>query len=335
MSAKEAIEGAYLDVTVREGVFATGAFQLALPKLWDFEVSNREPSADDPMFPLATFAPGAPEALGASHDARVVVHVAFLPRVINGSDWLRGYLSGGKFQLHAIRELPTQNGLMGDAVATAADGRLHRMVTMKDADLLYVVEGSFDPKGTADDPALQEIALMAAIRFKLLEPSGMRFAEAMAEHYLEGILGQVGFTAPASWEADRPGDVPPQGDAIQFKALVGDAVAGNMVAAIGGVASDAETLEMALISKLSEQGVTLGDPEPILEATRGDLAFSAVLRWGEAGGLGATMLCLRGSFQDMPMSVTVLGPSADAQFESWALNRRVFEIMRETITGIG
>lgn len=333
VSPKEAIEGAYLDVTVREGIFAMGAFQIALPKLWDFETSPREPSAEDPMFPLATFTPGTPEALGASHDARVVVHVSFLPRVINGSDWLRGYLSGGGFAVHALRELPTQNGLMGDAVSLAPDGRLHRMVTMKDGDLLYLVDGSLDPKGMPEEPALQEIALMAAIRFKLLEPSGLRFAEAMEEFYLAGQLGQVGFMAPGTWEAVRPGDVPPQGDAIQLKLMIGEAVAGTMVAALGGVASDAITLEEALIGKLAVQGITLGDAEPILEATRGELAFAAWLRRGQANGLSSVLLCLRAVYEDMPVSITVLTPSAEAQFESWAVNRRVFEIVLETISG--
>lgn len=333
VSPKDAIEAAYLDVTVREGIFASGAFQIGLPKLWDWQTSSREPSAEDPMFELATFKPGAPDAMGANHDASVLVHVAFLPRVMNGSDWLRSYMSNGRFDLHAIRELPTQNGLMGDAVASAQDGRLHRLVTVKDADLLYLIDGSLDPMGAASEPALQEIALMAAMRFKLLEPSGLRYAEAMAEHVLDGQLGNLGFIAPASWEAVTPGDVPPQGDAIHLKNLMGEAVAGSLVAVTGGVGSDALTLEETLLGKIAIQGAQLGDAEPILEATRGELAFSAWMRRGQSGGVGATMLCLRADFRGVPSSITVLSPAADAEFASWAVNRRVFEIVLETLTG--
>lgn len=338
VSDKATIEANFLDVTVSEGVFRTGRFKMALPKLWHVKTSGEAeiPSKNTPVVQLAVASPGTTDALGAEIDATVVVWAVLLPRVMNGSDWLRRWSVTQGYEIAAIRELPTPNGVMGDAVMISKKtGRLHRMVTMKDADVIYLVDGSVDPKGAPEDPALQEIALMAVIRFKLLESSGVFYAEPMQEQVLKGDMAQAALLLPQSWEQQPDG--PAIGDSVErvFMHRIGDLVTGTMLVTLQddqqGFEKDAAALEEGHVARLATQGIQMGEATMLLEGKRKASSFSAWLRRGTAAnGQAMTLLCMRAQASDIPMSLVVLSAAADTEFESWAVNRRVFEIVLET-----
>lgn len=331
---KTAIEATYLDAIVREDVFPAGALQLGLPKLWRaeaFGVDNK-PTRDTPLVELVRATPGVPEAFGASHDARVQVWCVLLPRVMNGSDWLHRWAETQGYVSHAFRELPTKNGIMGDAVVTApATNRLHRLVTMKDGDLIYLVDGSVDPKGAPHDPALQEIALMAAMRFKLLAPSGVRYAEPMEERFVTSALAQTAFFLPQSWTPQPAGDAPENGASAMFTTQVDGSPTGSLVVALGPSDISPEDLEETLVAKLSNQGFTFGDAVLSLDLDRKGYRHSVLRRESDAGSdTATTLLCLRGTHHNLPLSICLLTPSPATAFEAWAVNRRVFEIILES-----
>lgn len=334
LSTPDVIEAGFMDVIVREGVFASGAFQYALPKLWSLETIGADhiPSATNPILRLAFAAPGTTAALGASHDAYVNLWCAFLPRVMNGSDWLRTWAKTQAFDIAAFRELPTPNGIMGDAVFLSQEtGRLHRMLTVKDGDLVFLIDGSIDPKGDADNLWLQEFALIAASRFKLLAPSGTKYAEAMGEQSLKSSLGEAAFFLPQSWASEPTADVPSYGASAVFKHKRDEIVTGTLVASLGALDIKPEALEESLLAKLKPQGVRLDNAQLILEGTKGASKFSAHIRRGTTvDGQRVTLLCLRNITNSLPLSITLLSPAADTDFESWAINRRVFEIILES-----
>ncbi|MFN3145167.1 MAG: hypothetical protein ACE368_07780 [Paracoccaceae bacterium] len=251
---------------------------------------------------------------------------------MNGSDWLRRWMMTQGLSPVALRELPTDFGLMGDALALhSTTGRLHRMLTVKDGDLVFLIDGSVDPQGRPQDPMLQEIPLMAMIRFRLLEPSRQRYAEAMVDTRLTASGAEAVFPLPHSWFVDPAGDAPPRGSALRARLPRGEAVAGTLVASMANADFDAATQESVVFQKLLGQGIRFGEPEPLLSGTRGALTFQAFRRRGSGNGGAAIALCLRANGFARDVSVTVIGPDAGTDFEAWAVNRRVFEIILETL----
>lgn len=335
ITPKAALEAAYLDAIVRDGIFPAGAFALALPRDWATEPAGANVVPDvssRPVVTLARFTPGTPQALGATIAAKVVVYAAVLPRVMNGSDWLRRWMMTQGLSPVAFRELPTDFGLMGDALALhSITGRLHRMLTVKDGDLVFLIDGSVDPHGRAQDPLLQEIPLMAMIRFRLLEPSRQRYAEAMVDTRLTASGAEAVFPLPVSWMVDPSGDAPPRGSALRARLLRGEAVAGTLVASMADADFDAATQERVVLEKLSAQGIRFGEPEPLLSGTRGALTFQALRRRGSTPDGVAVALCLRAKGLAREVSITVVGPDARSDLEAWAVNRRVFEIILESL----
>jgi len=329
------IEDTYIDVTVREGVFATAAFQIGLPKTWIVKTCGPEfqPSVDTPIVELAHAMPNTDKAIGASHNAMLRVWCVLLPREVNGSDWLVLWASSQNMTIHDMRTANSSNGIMGDAVMTSVtDGALHRVFTIKDGDLLYLVDGSIDPKGEPANPNLQEIALMAAIRFKLLAPSGAKYAEPMKEERIGSIHGELVFMIPQSWDARQSGDAPSEGAAFQYVTRLDGVATGNLVVALGGPGMTAEALEDVLVAKLAHQGQHYAAAIQVLDATSGDYHCSTWTRQTNQSETGAkfVMLSMRGQRAGVPVSAALVTPSPETSFEAYAVNRRMFEILIET-----
>lgn len=335
ISPQSDLERIYVDTIVRQGIFPAGRFSIALPRNWLAEPAgeNAVPGPDNPVVMLVRFTPDAPDIYGAEIGAKVIVVAAFLPRVINGSDWLRTWLTAQGHDVHALEELPTAYGLMGEALTTdPATGRLHRMMTVKDGDLMYLIDGSVDHRGRPDWPHFQEIPLMALIRFQLLDPSDEPYAEPMADLEMTASEARASFSLPVSWLEVAPGDTIPDGDVRQMILPHGDAVAGTLVAMLGAKYDRAQDFEDNLTAKLTNQGMSFEAPQQILSATNAGTFMEAFFRRGTSQGTAVTLLCLRAVTASGPLSLCLLGPAAEADFEKWAVNRRVFEIAMETLS---
>ncbi|MQQ10609.1 hypothetical protein GFB49_19320 [Epibacterium sp. SM1979] len=335
VSTKELIEATYMEAVVREGVFPSAAFKIAVPKLWQVETIGADvfPDPNTPAVPIARFTPGRTSAHGADMDAKVVVYSVFLPRVLNGSDWLRAFAPSQGLKLVGMRELPTAYGLMGDAVAYApSTGRVHRLLTVKDGDLLFLIDGSVHAQGNPSAPGLQEIGLMAAMRFTLLSPSGQHYAEPMNALEIRAKSHSASFLVPASWDPVQPVDTPPDGAAVHLLHLQDEVSAGSLSAVLAGSGNTtAEELEAVFLAKLRRQGFQLSEAEPILHGSRGDINFNVVQYRGFLRDQERIVLSLRAHANAMPFSGQIVSASDEANFEQWAINRRVFEIMLETL----
>lgn len=334
VSSRAVIEVAYLDVAVKEGVFPSGAFSLALPLNWrsDRDQPDAIPDTDNPVVPLARFSPGTEDALGADAEVEIVVWAAALTREIHGADWLHQWITSQGFKTIDARELPTKFGIMGDALAVReVDGQtmLHRLYVIKDGDLIFLIDGRAKATPGLDAKAFQEIVLMAMIRFRLLAASGQVYAEPFEALAMSGSGGAIALIAPQSWTRSDSDDAPVGGAAMVLSNTVGAAVVGSIVVAFGNDRDDVKVIEDATLEKFRNQGYAVTAPGRVLVERSAEGARYDVVRYE---GSDFAVLSARMVIGEKPVSVILLTPSDLDAFEAWAVNRRAFDIVVGSIT---
>lgn len=331
ISPRPVIESTYLDVLVREGLPAGTGFSIALPKGWAVERTRPAvaPGPDSPIVPLARFHPGEAGAPGMAEDAEIVVWAVFLPREIHGSDWLRAWMTSQGYRAIESRQAATRSGIMGDALAARRHNgglRLHRLFTVKDGDLLFLIDGRVPQGAGTDYRAIQEIFLLAAMRFRLAEPTGQTFAEGFEWTELTGAA-TVRFLASGLWQPHPGGDAPPGGAALVLNNMVGDTNTGTIVAVLGAAGDSVAEIERTTLAKLANQGFVLAADSALLsEDRREGRILSLRRRTAERAGTPLVLLSALAVLGKLPVCLILVSPSEDAAFESWAINRRAFDI---------
>jgi len=335
LSSREVVESLYVDTLVREDMPAGTGFSMALPRGWKVERAHEgaTPGPDAPIVPLVRCRAERVDAPGAEEGAEIIVWAAYLPREINGWDWLRRWMASQGHVERESRRAVTLSGVMGDALTTRRqDGvdRLHRLITVKDGDLLYLIDGRVPASRSRDHRAALEIFLLAAMRFRLLEPTGIHFAEGFEWAVLEGAA-RVRFLASGLWRRRPGGDAPTGGSSMLLDNLdpSGEGVVGTLAVVNGMLGGSVEEIERATLEKLrglgfefASEGVVEADAEAVsirrLDASRDGAPISvSVARAAPAG---------------VPVSIILLSPPEDAAFEAWAINRRAFEIAVNSIS---
>jgi len=239
VSSRAVIEVAYLDVAVKEGVFPSGAFSIALPLNWrsDRDQPDAIPDTDNPVVPLARFSPGTEDAqFGIMGDAL------------------------------AVREVDGQT-------------MLHRLYVIKDGDLIFLIDGRTKATPGLDTKAFQEIVLMAMIRFRLLAASGQVYAEPFEALAMSGSGGDIALIAPQSWTRSDSDDAPVGGAAMVLSNTVGPAVVGSMVVAFGNDRDDVKVIEDATLEKFRNQGYAVTAPGRVLVERSDEGARYDVVRY--------------------------------------------------------
>lgn len=335
VSPKATIEENFIDVTVRKGVFPSGAFSIGLPNGWrmDQDEPGSVPGPNDPIVPIARFSPHLPDALGALEKPQIVVWAVWLPREIHGADWLHTWITSQGFTAIQARELPAKHGLMGDAlVHREADNKrmLHRLFTVKDGDLLFVIDGRVEvsPASAAELEAMQEIMLMAMLRFRLLEPSGQNFAEPFEALTLAGSHGQVAMMIPSAWHSETAADHPIDGAGQVISNVQAETTIGTILITLGGRGDSAEEMEATTRAKLGGQGYEIASTGTVLIDRTVETTTAQVLRFeASSDGQAIVLLCARMTFEQLPVSVVLITPTDSVLFEAWSINRRAFDIL--------
>ena len=337
VSPKVEIQAGYIEAQVTEDVFPNGAFAIAVPKGWriDREQPGIAPEPENPVVELARFSPGIPEALGEQAGVSIRIWCILLTREIHAADWLTTWISSQNYTLIAARELPSKSGLLGDALALrqGEDGStLHRLYTVKDGDLIYLVDGRATVTKNLNAEAMQEIVLMAMMRFRLLEPTGQFFAEPFTAAILQAGQSRLTFAAPQSWQSRAGDDAPDGGASLTLSNTFGDATVGTLLAVLGGEEDTAEELEEKSLAKLRNQGFTIGDAAPSLEApAQGDSPRQLLRYDGRVDGSDIAILCARHRVDGLAISMMLITPTSDVSFEAWAINRRAFDIASSSL----
>ena len=360
LSPRPVIEATYLDVLVRDGLPAGTGFSIALPRGWAVErTATAAPGPEAPLVPLARFHPGEPDAPGAAEGVELVVWAAFLPREMHGADWLRVWMRSQGYRELDFRQAPAPTGMMGDALAAGRhDGglRLHRLLTVKDGDLLFLIDGrmkqgGMGQGGQADHRVMQEIVLLAAMRFRLAEPTGQTFAEGFEWTELTGAHA-VRFLASGLWRETPGGDAPPDGASLVLDHVGPDGSTGrgSLIAVLGAAEGTAAAalaaaaeIERTTLAKLANQGFTLSaDAERVAEDRTAERSLllhrRKARRSGTQGSTPMTVLSARIALGEagegghaLPVCLILLSPDEDTSFEAWAINRRAFEIALSTV----
>lgn len=366
VSPRPVIEATYLDVLVRDGLPAGTGFSIALPRGWAVErTATAAPGPQAPIVPLARFHPGEPGATGAAEGVELVVWAAFLPREMHGADWLRAWMRSQGYRELDFRQAPSPTGMMGDALAAGRHNgalRLHRLLTVKDGDLLFLIDGrmiqgGMAQGGVADHRVMQEIVLLAAMRFRLAEPTGQTFAEGFEWTELKGGTHAVRFLASGLWRETPGGDAPPDGASLVLDHVGPDGSTGrgSLIAVLGAAEATAEAalaaaaeIERTTLAKLANQGFALSAEADLLAKER--TAERSLLlhrrkarRSGPQGSTPMTVLSARVALaeagggegveagQALPVCLILLSPDENTAFEAWAINRRAFEIALSTV----
>lgn len=348
LSPRPVIEATYLDVLVRDGLPAGTGFSIALPRGWAVErTATAAPGPEAPLVPLARFHPGEPDAPGAAEGVELVVWAAFLPREMHGADWLRAWMRSQGYRELDFRQAPAPTGMMGDALAAGRhDGalRLHRLLTVKDGDLLFLIDGRMTQGGQADHRVMQEIVLLAAMRFRLAEPTGQTFAEGFEWTELKGAHA-VRFLASGLWRETPGGDAPPDGASLVLDHVGPDGSTGrgSLIAVLGAAEATADAalaaaaeIERTTLAKLANQGFALSaDAEPLAEERTAERSLLLHRRKARRSGTSMTILAARIALSEeahsLPVCLILLSPDEDSAFEAWAINRRAFEIALSTV----
>ncbi|MCG5239248.1 hypothetical protein ACIU1J_00810 [Azospirillum doebereinerae] len=334
-SPRPVIEAFYMDVLVREGLPTGTGFSLALPKGWALERTRPAvaPGPDAPIVSLARFYPGEPDALGAREDVELIVWAAFLPREIHGADWLRAWIASQGYRALESRQALSPTGIMGDTLAARRHNggvRLHRLFTVKDGDLLFLIDGRIPQGPQTDHRAMQEIFLLAAMRFRLAEPTGQSFAEGFEWTELKGEA-TVRFRSSGLWTPRPAGDAPPGGAAALLDNGVGDAKLGTLVAVLGVAGDPVAELERTTLAKLANQDFVLSPERELMSEDRSEgrsvtVHRRAATRAGTPLVVLSALVTLATPGGTLPVCLMLVTPDEATAFEAWAINRRAFEI---------
>lgn len=280
------------------------------------------PSNERPLQPVARFQ-------HQRRNARAEVAATKLPHEVHASDWLEAVLKARPCEILQQRTLRTPLGQRPDILyldQTAAQGRPRtRATAIKHNDLLLVLRITATE---ADYNSLAADILIQLAGFCVETDARSMYAEEIVPFQTQRLPFR--FAYPRSW---RLFGLPPRDGLIGLRLTrqVQDRVAGGIQLAFARPSLPGATADpwQETLASLALQGIDVtAEPQP----TPGT-------RWTESG------LCIEGEDASGRQSgrcerlrhgggsvcLSMLGPSRTTDPANWAVNRRAFEIIRDSI----
>ncbi len=265
-------------------------------------------------------------------DIEVRVICAVLEREMNPTDWLELWLMKTDQGMIDATTFKTSYGILGDALTHNPDKTVPgtcRVFTVKDGDRLFLIEARSRADNEQSIHLMQNIFLVAVSTFELLNPTKERFAEPFRIEALAGDGPLPYFLVPESWEAHPQSQVPDGGDALLFD-NGGD---GTMMVVATPFADEEEMLEEVLHGKFSAtEGLELFPlRKGFAEVPNASFEITARGCDGvkEDGALEFAVAKVKGP--KMSAAVALLTPSPDSDHRIYAINRRAFEVLVESL----
>lgn len=303
-------------------------FSIRLPNAWTaYPVRDARTSSEQPMTVLLT-------AHGANRDIEIVVWGAQLLREVNPADWLDGWLHSQNFRVRDMRMHKTSYGLLADVFAEhEVNGKtsVHRLATVKDGNRLFVLDGRSASSDGADVAVMQEIFHGALTAFQLANPTKERFAEPFAFWRLDGTF-PLQFAASPSWTVTVSGNAAEGGTTVQYENRHEGVALGTIVIATSSQPRDSAALESVTLENLAANGITAiadGSAFAPVKNTPMNSLFGRLD--AKRGTLLLEMYVLRAENEHASVSAIMVSPTSDTNLEAWAINRRAFEILVETM----
>lgn len=270
-----------------------------------------------------------------SADAEVSVLVDEVPREVSPADWVTDRLAGAGHTMIAARRRNEPSGASGDLltrVVLASGPHLARTNTVKDGARIFAVtcrarEDRF--------PDLADDFFAVLASFTLLAPERAPVAEPLAS-FTAIHPAVVGFRYPQSWQSENErADLDAQD--VRLDALHEGRCAGRvyMQARLPGHGRRARLVN-DFVERMRAEGMDL--PGPI------DLAETAVPEGFERASMGSVLSSRAGAPAEVRIAtfeneaavvlVAVRGPSHASSPYWWAVNKRAFDLVVESLHAI-
>lgn len=311
---------------------ASLAYQMLLPKSWGYDAIKAESAnlpTDSPKL-LALF--GGAEQHGAT--PVIQLHGIRLLREIRAAHWLRLYAEKQNAEIIETNEL---SHLFADALMTKKiDGHNYilRVAARINANHLFLI------LGIAISPAYAELAEtfgLTIASFKLTNAGDIEAVETKTTYTLTNPLA---FQAPTSWHATKPeaDKLPPGRQAIDLYNLDAENVPHGFIR-IKTISKDvaditSEQVQQGGLEEFSEGGIEISDvidtyPVPSTNSRFHNnilTIYSATIDKNPQ----ELWVCQLETKQFHTL-ITLLTPSRNFTFETWAVNKRTYEIILETL----
>lgn len=295
----------------------------------DWRVLDAPAAAPTPESPLATV---ARLRRGAAPEAEMEVVAAHVPREIDPADWLLIHLREHQWRVLDMRRSPSPTGEAGDALSSVnvkGQGFVARTLAVKDGARVYALHCQ---TGRHSYAGLAEEFLAAVTTFRLLNPTGERFAEPLKTYRADAPL-ECAFAFPASWPEVPDPSPPPGGAAFSLVNLRGAEWAGQFTFA--AVARYHETSYAGLfanyLGQLRENGIEVEadalTPRPAPPFAGMWSGVFAASRDGDSLEVRCAVLEHARAW----LLFSLVGPDWEIDPEANAINRRAFRMSLETL----
>jgi hypothetical protein len=266
-------------------------------------------------------------------DAELRVGAAKPGRDVNPADWLEITWGSVGSQIIHRRDFRAHGGTHADMLVKYSDEKgtwISRSTIVKDGPRLYYIEARAAPSTYS---TLAEDFLMCLASFRLLYPNSSATAELLSETMCRTPV-LVRFQRPEFWLCSPPSENP-ETNSIQLESRFDNADVGKITVDLHEPGNGTSMYRMANghADRLKQRGIHLDGAALIpLQASppyHGAVLYSPVAT--ENGHEFEVPLL----FLQHPTALVVLGlytPSRNESPEWWAINKRAFEIVRDSLT---
>ena len=307
-------------------------FQIAVPRDWG--VVPVKPSIPDPENPITIL---GKLKLNSSDKADIAVWSVFLPHEIHPADWLESWVNSQNYTVLDSRIAETAFGLVSDIIATrtiSSHPCLCRLTAIKDADRIILLVARVTTQHPEEFTQFQESFLMAVQTLKLLNPTKQKFAEAFYWVTFE-LPSSIRFLMPHSWQQANMSDVPDGGMGKVFKNLQQDVVLGSIfVVSASQTFGNSIDIEKILVTKVKNNDFVIKpNSYKILSKTipTSDIQVIMSQQTVSKDNNNYLLTSARYEYGDDSIVLMLLSPDKITHFEAWAINRRAFEILVNSV----
>ena len=301
-------------------------FELAVPKVCE-PISVELPVASkEPFVPLAQYQ--------TSGDRRLSVRVQFtcLPREMGACDVAELCELAAGAKVVQRRDWPDTDGRQAEIFTEFEEaGRkwIRRLRVVKDGARLFRVDATASEE---DFPEVEKDCALSVMSFRLLDPENQSYAEELRECTARTPLPFL-FRYPQSW---RPREVSGE-DCRCMRTLEhtwDEGVRGTVTVEVCRKQEGVPTTRIvrAFARRLKDAGYRLnGAPITPVPPPRG---FEAAYVFAPPAAKDGTAICTSAYLAENATSaalVSLVGPSRDTDHWSWAINKRAFEIVRDSL----
>lgn len=330
VSTKQFVESNYRKLLFKTGYATEYQFSIMLPTSWKAypQTIAQYPSEEMPVGLI-----GKASSADSGSLAEVDVWCALIPREMNPSDWLYRWLETQDYNIQASRVVPTEYGQLGDCIAhKEIDGKQHtcRLFTIKDKNRIFLL---IEKTLSKDYKSHEETFLLAVQTFSLLNPTKEIYAEPFKEEEINAPY-QVVIRFPRAWEKKVETIESKDEMSLSLMNREGSTLLGqmNVVLLSANLGLSFNDLLDTWIGKLKANGLAVkGDINSAKTIENGNKKITS---WqGEASSEG-TPVELQSTIIEHEkgfLMLNLITSPASTSYETWAVNRRAYEILYNTI----